>query len=263
MTLRVNIRQVTRARYIEELAAGGLTAHPAPHAEVGLTLDRPVPAERLPGFAAGRVSVQDAGAQLAAVLLDPHPGERVLDACAAPGGKTAHILERSGNALELTAVDIAPERLDRVQENLDRLGLTARLTTGDVANPEGEWAENTYDRVLLDVPCSATGVIRRHPDIKQLRREQDVVPLCDTQSRMLDALWRLLKPGGILLYATCSLLPEENEDQVLAFLERQPDALEYPIDARWGWKRAVGRQTLPGEEGMDGFYYARLKKAEA
>jgi len=263
MTLRINAARTTPAAYAKRLAARGLTARPAPFAALALTLDRPLPVQGLPGFAEGLVSVQDAGAQLAAELLNARPGQRVLDACAAPGGKTAHILERAAGGLDLTALDLDPERLDRVRANLRRLGLTARLVCGDATAPAGEWSRALYDRILLDAPCSATGVIRRHPDIKPLRREGDIAPLCATQARMLDALWPLLAPGGTLIYATCSLLPEENEAQVGAFLARRPDARAIPLEVPWGLARGLGRQTLPGLAGMDGFYYARLSKAAA
>jgi 16S rRNA (cytosine967-C5)-methyltransferase len=261
MTLRVNAIKTTRARYLESLAVAGLTARPAAHARDGLVLDLPLPARRLPGFDQGMVSVQDAGAQLAAELLGAQPGERVLDACAAPGGKTTHMLERAGNALDLTALDLNSQRLERVRENLDRLGLSARVVAGDATAPDGEWARDRYDRILLDAPCSATGVIRRHPDIKQLRRPTDIAALGAGQTRMLDALWPLLSPGGRLVYATCSLLPQENEAQVAAFLDRHPDAREVPLACSWGLPRDHGRQTLPGMDGMDGFYYATLEKA--
>lgn len=261
MTLRVNRLRTTRTEYSARLAAAGLTARPAAHAEAGLILDRPVPTSLLPGFADGLVSVQDASAQLAADLLDAAPGQRVLDACAAPGGKTCHILERIGNVLDLTALDSDPRRLTRLRENLGRLGLTARVLCGDAAAPSGEWAQGRFDRILLDVPCSATGVIRRHPDIKWLRRESDIAALTRLQARVLDALWPLLAPGGILLYATCSVLPEENERQVQGLLERRADARELPLAAAWGVARAVGRQILPRGGGMDGFFYATLTNA--
>jgi 16S rRNA (cytosine967-C5)-methyltransferase len=263
MTLRVNTMAISRTDYANRLAAEGLAARPTPHARDGLDLDDPVPVARLPGFAEGLLSVQDAGAQLAAALLDATPGERVLDACAAPGGKTAHLLERAGNRLDLTAVDADAKRLDRVRGTLARLHLEARVAEGDAAAPAGDWAEGPYHRILLDAPCSATGVIRRHPDIKWLRRESDVAALAGLQARMLDALWPLLAPGGTLLYVTCSLLPEENDGQVRAFLGRRHDAREVPIDAAWGLPRNPGRQILSGEDGMDGFYYARLRKAAA
>lgn len=260
MCLRVNHSRITRAEYAQRLSAAGLTARPAPGTDCGLTLDQPLATARLPGFVDGLVSVQDAGAQLAAQLLDATPGDRVLDACAAPGGKSAHILERAGGGLDLTALDIDPIRLERVQKTLSRLGLSARVVQGDAAAPDGDWAGERYDRILLDAPCSATGVIRRHPDIKWLRRDSDIDKLSSLQGRMLDALWPLLVPGGILLYATCSLLPEENEGQVRAFLTRRGDARALPLDAPRGMQRAFGRQTLPTEAGPDGFYYAALEK---
>jgi 16S rRNA (cytosine967-C5)-methyltransferase len=223
-------------------------------------MDRPIPATRLPGFQQGLVSVQDAGAQMAAELLDARAGERVLDACSAPGGKTAHILERAGGELDLTALDADPARLERVRDNLRRLGLPARIVQGDAAAPEAAWTRSRYERILLDAPCSATGVIRRHPDIKWLRRDGDIGTLAALQARMLNALWPLLAPGGTLLYATCSLLPEENDEQIRAFLSRRGDARAKPIDARWGEWLSFGRQTLTGDNGADGFYYAVLEK---
>ena len=219
-----------------------------------------MPVERLPGFAEGLVSVQDAGAQLAAPLLDPRPGHRVLDACAAPGGKTCHILEHEPDVGGLVAVDLDARRLERIRQNLSRLGLRAELRVGDAASPAGDWAASAYDRILLDAPCSATGVIRRHPDIKLLRRAADLSALGALQARMLRALWPLLQQAGMLLYVTCSVMPEENERQVEAFLKETPDARERPIYASWGHGRSVGRQTLPGEDEMDGFYYACLEK---
>jgi 16S rRNA (cytosine967-C5)-methyltransferase len=184
----------------------------------------------------------------------------VLDACAAPGGKTAHILELADDALDLTALDADAERMERVRENLSRLRLTAGVVQGDAACPT-DWAQPPYQRILLDVPCSATGVIRRHPDIKWLRRDTDIPALAAQQRRMLEAVWPLLAESGTLLYATCSLLPEENEQQVAAFLSRHADARELPIEAHWGLALGAGRQTLPEANGMDGFYYARLTKA--
>ena len=260
MTLRVNRLRIDRRAYAEQLVQAGIASRPLPHADMALRLDAPVPTSRLPGFDAGLVSVQDAGAQLAAMLLDAQPGERVLDACAAPGGKAAHILERADNQLDLTALDLDPQRLERVAEGLTRLGLTAHACVGDAAAPDGDWSQGRYQRILLDVPCSATGVIRRHPDIKWLRRDTDIDQLAELQGRILDAIWPLLEPGGTLVYATCSLLPEENQDQVAAFLARTPDAASSPIAADWGLPRGPGRQILPEPRGMDGFFYARLSK---
>ena len=259
MTLRVNLSRGSRQAYLSRLQQQGIEAEPLAGVASALTLHKPRPVQELPGFTDGDCSVQDAGAQLAATLLDLQPGQQVLDACAAPGGKSCHILERAAD-VKLTAMDVDAQRLERVRENLQRLKLNARLVQGDAAKPEGEWAAQQYDRILLDVPCSATGVIRRHPDIKWLRREQDIAQLAKLQSQILDAIWPLLAPGGRLLYATCSLLPQENEWQVSNFLARWADACERPIDACWGRARKVGRQTLPGEQTMDGFYYACLEK---
>lgn len=263
MSLRVNRLRNDRRAYAGLLAAAGMTARPITETESGLMLDHPVPTRELPGFDTGLVSVQDGGAQLAAQILDAQTGERILDACAAPGGKTAAILERAGEGLELIAVDSELARLETLRENLLRLGLHARVERGDAASPRGEWAVVPFQRILLDVPCSATGVIRRHPDIKWLRRAADVPALCELQARILDAAWRLLAPGGRLLYVTCSLLAAENEEQVVAFLARTPDAREVPIDADWGLARGHGRQLLPTPGGSDGFYYALLGKARA
>lgn len=260
MCLRVNRTRTTRAEYAQRLGMDGVTARPVRDAADGLMLDQPIPTARLPGFDNGLVSVQDSGAQLAAELLDARAGERVLDACAAPGGKTAHILERAGAGLDVTALDADPVRLERIRENLRRLGLEARVVEGDATTPNGDWARTRYDRILLDAPCSATGVIRRHPDIKWLRRDSDIDALTKLQARMLDALWPILTPGGTLLYATCSLLPEENERQIRAFLGRRGDARARPLNASWGLVRPFGRQILPSEGGADGFYYALLAK---
>jgi len=263
MSLRVNRLRNDRRSYAGLLAAVGMTARPIPETESGLMLDQPVPARELPGFDIGLVSIQDGGAQLAAQILDARPGERILDACAAPGGKTAAILERAGERLELIAVDSESGRLEALRENLSRLGLKARVERGDAASPQGEWASVPFQRILLDVPCSATGVIRRHPDIKWLRRAADIPALCERQSRILDAAWQLLAPGGRLLYVTCSLLAAENEEQMAAFLGRAPDARERPIAADWGLARYHGRQLLPTSGGSDGFYYALLEKMPA
>lgn len=258
MSLRVNLALNSRDQYLAQLTAAGIQATPIPHVPSGLVLDTPMDAEALPGFAEGRVSVQDGGAQLAAGLLDLQPGLQVLDACAAPGGKSGQIMESA--AVQLTAMDLDRRRLKRVSQNLQRLGVTAAVVQGDAAKPQGAWAERQYDRILLDVPCSATGVIRRHPDIKLLRRDADIPVLVKLQGEILQAVWPLLKPGGLLLYATCSLLSDENEGQVGRFLEQAPDARERVIGADWGHRRPVGRQTLPGEATMDGFYYAGLEK---
>lgn len=267
LALRVNLRRGSVADYCAQLHSAGLESVPLRHSDAGLCLRQAVGVERLPGFMGGAVSVQDAAAQLAAPLLDVRPGMRVLDACAAPGGKTAHILERTPDLAELTAVELDSARARRIEENLQRLGLSARTVIGDAAQPDGWWDGRSFERILLDAPCSASGVIRRHPDIKSLRRPGDIDALVATQARLLDALWPLLAPGGMLLYATCSVLRRENEQQIAAFLRRQPQAQELRIDAEWGRAVAHGRQILPGEAaaahddsdmGMDGFYYAGL-----
>lgn len=260
MCLRVNQRRGGRDDYVRDLAAAGITATVPPHGESSLVLDRPVEVDLLPGFAEGRVSVQDVAAQLAAELLDAQPGERVLDACAAPGGKTAHMLERQPGLGLLVAVDQDSVRLQRVRDNLGRLGLEATLVCADAAAPERWWDSLPFDRILLDAPCSATGVIRRHPDIKRLRTQADIKALAEQQSRLLEAVWLMLRPGGMLLYSTCSIIPEENDEQVARFLSRRPDARARPVAARWGRALSAGRQILPGEDGMDGFYYACLDK---
>lgn len=261
MALRVNAARTSRTEYAERLAAAGLAARPLAHAAQGLVLDRPVEVEALPGFGDGLVSVQDGAAQLAAPLLQPEVGQRVLDACAAPGGKAAHILELAPE-VRLTAVDISPERLEPLRANLDRLQLGARVLAGDVADSSGAWAEGQYERILLDVPCSATGVIRRHPDIKWLRRPADIGRVTRLQARILDTLWSRLVPGGMLVYVTCSLLAEENHEQMQAFLQRTGDARELPIDTQWGRPCRHGRQVLTGAATMDGFYFARLTKVK-
>ncbi|HRZ51607.1 MAG TPA: 16S rRNA (cytosine(967)-C(5))-methyltransferase RsmB [Candidatus Contendobacter sp.] len=261
-TLRVNVLQDRRDAYQARLAAVGKHAEPVAVASAALTLAEPVEPAALPGFAEGQVSVQDAAAQLAAPLLAVEPGMRVLDACAAPGGKTAHLLECIPD-LDLTALDQDGDRLERVRDNLNRLRLAARLVRGDASQPADWWDGVPYDRILLDAPCSATGVIRRHPDIKLLRRETDIAALADRQQAMLLALWPLLRPGGRLLYATCSVLRRENDQVVAAFLATQPEARAQPMIVDWGRALALGRQILPGEGGMDGFYYAVLVKPAA
>jgi 16S rRNA (cytosine967-C5)-methyltransferase len=259
MVLRVNRLRQSRDQYLARLAQAGHAASAHPFSETAVVLASPVAVSELPGFAAGDVSVQDAAAQLAATLLDARAGERVLDACAAPGGKTGQLLEQAALA-ELVALDREPARVKLIEENLARLKLGAKMVVGDAAHPAGWWDGQAFDRILADVPCSATGVIRRHPDIKVRRRPEDLPRLIATQEQILEGLWPLLKPGGKLVYATCSILPVENENQMTAFLRRHPDATEDVLTTEAGRARAVGRQILPGEAGMDGFYYARLRK---
>ena len=261
MTLRVNPAQHSRSAYQDLLMENGISCEPARHTEYGLTLAQPVGVEQLPGFSRGAVSVQDAAAQLAAQVLDAQPGERVLDACAAPGGKTAHIMERQPALKELLALDISDERLQRLTENLSRLQVSATTRAGDAVQPTLWWDGQPFDRILLDAPCSASGVIRRHPDIKLLRRAEDLSQLTQTQAQILSALWPLLKPRGMLLYATCSVLQQENSQQIQRFLAKHANARLTPIKADWGHDQKTGRQILPGEDGMDGFFYACILKA--
>lgn len=262
MTLRVNARAQSRDAYLALLGDAGIAAEAHPHAPDAVVLAEPVDVPRLPGFESGAVSVQDAAAQLAADLLDLRPGQRILDACAAPGGKTAHILERCPEPGALVAVDVDESRLDRVAQTLARLGLAATLVAADAAEPRRWWDGEPFDRILLDAPCSATGVIRRHPDIKVLRQPRDIEPLAALQARLLEALWPLLGPGGKLLYATCSVLSRENSTQMNGFIQRHPEAAALPIPAGWGRPAGFGRQILPGQDGMDGFYYACLVKRD-
>ena len=204
--------------------------------------------------------MQDEAAQLAAHLLQAQPDERVLDACAAPGGKACHILELQPGLAELVAMDVDEQRLSRVQENLHRLGLAATLVCADAASPPGDWPCGEFDRILVDAPCSASGVIRRHPDVKLLRREQDIQQLALQQLSILQGLWRLLRPGGTLLYATCSVLQEENSAVIQRFLADQADAQLLELPQPWGIAMSHGRQVLPSPDGPDGLFYARLGK---
>jgi len=261
MTLRLNIRRQSRESYLAELGEQGIVAQAIEAVPSAVVLAAPMPVQKVPGFSEGLVSVQDAGAQLAARLLDVQPGHRILDACAAPGGKTGHILELA-DGLRVTAVDVDARRLARVDENLHRLKLSADLAVGDAANPPPAWQGEPFDRILLDVPCSATGVMRRHPDIRVLRRREDIPTLSQKQAQILDAMWPCLRPGGKLLYVTCSLMPEENQQQVGDFLQRTQDARELALPQTVGHERTHGRQTLPGDNTMDGFFYALLEKKD-
>ncbi len=263
MMLRVNRRQLDRDAYLDELRAAGIEAFACPFSEDGTRLAAPCDVQQLPGFAEGRVSVQDEAAQLAASLLELKPGQRVLDACCAPGGKTCHILEHEPGLAEVVALDLEPKRLQRVQENLERLRLEATLTAADARDTDRWWDGKPFQRILLDAPCSATGVIRRHPDIKLARQAEDIAPLATLQGEMLDALWPMLEVGGVLLYATCSVLPTENREVIEAFLSRMPDARELDLAGDFGLKQCHGRQLLPQEGGHDGFYYAKLIKVAA
>lgn len=259
MTLRVNRLHSNRDDYLQQLTQSNIDAVTCSQAVDGITLNKAVNVQLLPGFANGDVSVQDEAAQLASLLLNPQANERILDACCAPGGKTCHLLEIAGEC-ELVAIDNQPERLDRVEENLERLQLQATVLAADAADTDNWWDNVLFDAILLDAPCSGTGVIRRHPDIKLLRRESDIAQLAKEQGRLLDALWQTLKPGGRLLYATCSILPAENEQVVADFVLRQTDATAVEINLQGGIQTAHGYQLLPQINGHDGFFYALLTK---
>jgi 16S rRNA (cytosine967-C5)-methyltransferase len=268
MVLRVDSRQQHAEDFLRSWRAMGREARDVEWNADAVVLERPVPVQVLPGFDSGAVSVQDAGAQLAAPLLDAQPGMHVLDACAAPGGKTLHIAQRTPGLAGLTAVDDDPERLDRVRENLERGGREAVLLAADLRSLPPSLARDSFDRVLVDAPCSATGVIRRHPDIKLLRRPGDIESFAVTQRKILATAFELLKPGGRLTYCTCSVIPAENEGVVAAFLREEPRA------ALAAWPktlarppgmldRTVGWQLLPGgSAGTDGFYYACVTKTQ-
>lgn len=264
--LRVNTQRVSRDTYREQLAAQGINAEISEHAPEALLLPQAVEVLSLPGFAEGWVSVQDAAAQLAAHLVAAEPGERVLDACAAPGGKTCHIMERQPHLKEMVAIDISSSRLRRVYGNLKRLGQEATLMTADAGDPDSWWNGRLFDRILLDAPCSATGVIRRHPDIKLLRRDTDIVKLAARQAQLLETMWPLLAPGGRLVYASCSVLAAENSQNVAAFLAEHVEARDITTTFARGLgfapaDGATGLAIRSGEGGMDGFYYACLHKA--
>lgn len=261
MTLRLNTRRESRESYLGRLGEQGISARAGELSPQAITLEQAQDVMQLPGFSEGLVSVQDEAAQLAAHLLQPQAGERVLDACAAPGGKTCHILELQPELAELVAMDADQHRLSRVQENLDRLELRATLVCADASRPPQKWAAGSFDRILVDAPCSASGVIRRHPDVKLLRREADIPQLAQQQLSILQGLWPLLRAGGILLYATCSVLEEENSAVMQAFLAKCPDARLVELDQPWGETTSHGRQVLPSPDGPDGLFYARLTKA--
>ena len=266
MVLRVDLSRTSVADVIAELAKAGVEAKAIPWAASAIELSQAASVSDLPGFAEGKISVQDAAAQLAAPLLDAKPGMRVLDACAAPGGKTGHLLEHTPGLAELVAVDIEERRFGRVRENLERLGRSATLLAADVSRPEQWWDRKPFDRILIDAPCSSTGVIRRHPDIKLLRRQTDIAALAGTQRSILEACFSMLAPGGRLIYATCSVLPAENQAVLAAFLEthrRDARSLPATLAAQVPGAEATpnGVQLLPGSEaGTDGFHYACVEK---
>ncbi len=266
MTLRVNRLHSSRQSYLDELKKAGINAKPTSLAVDGITLDEAISVEKLPGFDSGAVSVQDEAAQLAAEILQCLPSMRVLDACAAPGGKTCHLLEKTDD-LTILALDINKKRLSYIEENLNRLNLKAKLVCGDASAPKTWWDGQLFDRILLDAPCSGTGVIRRHPDIKLLRRKSDIDQLSALQGKLLETLWALLKPGGIMVYATCSVLSEENSIQIKQFISQQNNATILPVpfsgtqnDTSMYCYGTYGIQFFPKQGAHDGFFYSVLKK---
>jgi len=263
MTLRVNQQASSRDAFLQALEQQELAARPGELTETAVYLSTPAAVTDIPGFGEGHASVQDEASQLIPVLLDVQAGHRVLDACAAPGGKTCHILEQQPDVGSVLALDIDERRLLRLDDNLQRLRLTGhnvQRVAADASNTEAWWDGQMFDRVLLDAPCSATGIIRRQPDIKLLRSPAEVKKLVALQARLLDALWLTVKPGGVLLYSSCSILPAENSDQIQSFLQRTANAKERVIDADWGLSCPSGRQLLPAMGGTDGFFYALLEK---
>jgi 16S rRNA (cytosine967-C5)-methyltransferase len=260
MMLRVDLTQTTREEYLHILADSQVEASAHALIPTAIILQQARAVDQIPGFDDAQVSVQDAAAQIAAPLLDCRPGMRVLDACAAPGGKTLHILQATSD-LDLVALDQDANRLQRVAQNLQRAGQQAKLICADAAQTDSWFDGEPFDRILLDAPCSASGIIRRHPDIRLLRKAADISQLVQLQARLLDAMWKLLKPGGQMLYSTCSIFRAENELQIAAFIERQSDCMETPVNSvQWGRQRPHGRQILPGFNDMDGFFYALLEK---
>jgi len=253
--LRINSQQISRDDYLQKMPEAKIIAE----TRSGFTLETPVPIEDVEGFSTGMVSVQDGAAQLAAELLELASNLRVLDACAAPGGKLTHILELEPQLTTCIAVEKDPQRMTFIKENLTRANLRAKCICADINQIEDWWDGQLFDRILLDAPCSASGVIRRHPDIKLLRQATDIQAFAKTQLQLLQTLWPLLKPGGLLVYATCSIFPEENVGVLKKFFAAHPEAKEKSIKAEWGLPCDIGRQILPGMHNMDGFYYARIE----
>ncbi|WP_233840548.1 16S rRNA (cytosine(967)-C(5))-methyltransferase RsmB [Dyella sp. 2HG41-7] len=258
LMLRANRRRAARDVLIEQLRAAGYTADAHPWLVDGIVLPHSSDVTRMPGFSDGLFAVQDGAAQVAADLLDIHDGQRVLDACAAPGGKACHVLERAN--ISLTAVEFDAPRAARIRQNLERLGLQADLRIGDAGDPSAWWDKQAFDRILIDAPCSATGVLRRRPDVRLHRRASDIDTLVAQQQRILAGLWPLLAPGGRLVYVTCSLLRAENEAVIAHFLKDHDDARVVPVQLPAGQPAAIGWQILPGDDDLDGMYYAVLER---
>lgn len=258
--LRVNHSGQSRDHYLQRLKQAGIGATASRIVSTGIRLCKPVNAESIPGFKDGTVSVQDYGAQLAVPLLDVRPGQRVLEACAAPGGKTGHISEHAPGIDYLLAIDSDADRIEMLRNTAVRLDLKANIVQADINAVGSWWDGKPFDRILLDAPCSATGVIRRHPDIKYLRSLEQINIFIENQQRLLSSLWPVLKSGGKLLYSTCSVLKEEGDDQIATFLDKYDDAMHGPLPAEWGSESRYGRYILPGQDDTDGFYYSAILK---
>ena len=262
LTLRVNISKKSPEQIISLFAENRIEVSRGNLAKTAIYLDKPLPVEKIPGFTDGWLSIQDESSQLVPKLLKLKPKLRVLDACSAPGGKTCAIIESERSLTEVVALDESMSRIQKTRDNLLRMGLKASLIRGDVINPSKWWDGRLFDRILLDAPCSGSGVIRRHPDIKILRREEDIQALTKVQAIMLDSLWQCLRPDGLLLYTTCSILPRENDFQIKDFLKRTDNAKYERITADWGVECSYGRQLLSGDKGnYDGFFYSLLSKS--
>ena len=263
MSLRINQRRCSTEEYLSTLKQSNIAAERIAYCSYGINLKNACGISDLPGFTNGDVSLQDGAAQLAVTLLDLKPNIRILDACAAPGGKYCHILESNTKLKACIALELQPNRLLKIQENLTRLNLQGTLIRGDACKPEAWWDGEKFDRILLDAPCSATGVIRRHPDIKVLRTSNEIIKIVELQQQLLKSLWPLLNTNGLLVYATCSILPEENEIQIKNFCQTQHDCVCENISTHWGKPTGHGRQILPGENNMDGFFYSVLRNVSS
>jgi 16S rRNA (cytosine967-C5)-methyltransferase len=260
MYLRVNQLRHDRDHYLIKLKEAGIEGGTTPYSNHGILLEQPKDVDQLPGFKEGEVSIQELAAQLSVELLDLKPGQNILDACAAPGGKSSHILESQPELKSMTVIEKDPNRAKRLSDTLKRLNLNAVMKVSDVINIDEWWDKERFDRILLDAPCSATGVIRRHPDIKSLRTPEEVSIISELQIKLLSTLWQTLKRNGLLLYVTCSILKQENSDLIKQFIENQHDCVLKPIKAKWGKDTGYGRQILTGQDNMDGFFYACLEK---
>tara|TARA_R110002095_G_C4247305_1_gene239640 strand:+ start:556 stop:1854 length:1299 start_codon:yes stop_codon:yes gene_type:complete len=260
MYLRINQLHQSREQYLVKMKTAGIAAEITPYSEQGVLLEKPIDVEQLPGFDKGDVSVQELAAQLSAELLDLKPEQTVLDACAAPGGKSSHILESQPRLKSLTVIEKDPNRAKRLSDTLIRLDLHAITKVADINDIDNWWDKGFFDRILLDAPCSATGVIRRHPDIKILRTPEEVKTIRTLQMQLLETLWKTLKQKGLLVYVTCSVLKQENSELIKQFIENNKDCILKPIDAEWGKDTGYGKQILTGQNNMDGFFYTCLEK---